>query len=461
MSSAAPGERTREPVAEPAPDERPRRPRARLAWVVFAVVAVLATVLVGLHIDNYRQLSVYDEPQHIDYVHRVLQGDFPASGDVWLPETIEATTCRTIDYPAPLPACSAAADLPALPNGGLSMAFIHTPAYYTVAAGAVLLDRALGQVVDDVDAMRLTGVLWLVLALWMLWLLWRDLGVPWQTRAGLSLALTAAPIVLLSQSTVTNDATALAAGAALTVAVIRWDRGTSRLWLPVTIGLVALLLKVTNLAVVLAVCAFVLVRALQHSTTTRQRVRAVLTRRNLLLVGLLGVATVVVGVGWSVVVNARATLDESENPQNVLMAVDRFDPSWLATSMLSLTSPLQPQFYQAVMTGSAGAVIVANLANIGLLALAVVGAARSEPGSVVRALAIAVGATTLAYGPLLTVVNFVTAGVYFGIPARYGLSLVPGMLALAGTAVRTPRGGTVLLVVGAAFYAMTAWVLVR
>jgi hypothetical protein len=389
----------------------------------------------------------------------VLEGGFPASGDVWLPETIEAVTCRTIDYPDPLPACAREVDMPGLPNGGLSMAFIHTPAYYAVAAGAVVVDRVLGQVVDDVDAMRLTGALWLVLALGMLWLLWRDLGVPWQTRAGLSLALTAAPIVVLSQSTVTNDATALAAGAALTLAVLRWDRGASRLWLPVAIGLVALLLKVTNLAAVLAVCAFVLVRALQRSTTTRERARALLTRRNLLLVGSLGLATVVVGVGWSIVVNARATLDESENPQNVLMAVDHFDPSWLTTSMLALTSPLQPQFYQAVLAGSAGAVIVANLANIGLLALAVVGAARSEPGSVVRALAIAGGAATLAYGPLLTVVNYVTAGVYFGIPARYGLSLVPGMLAVAGTAVRTPRGGSVLLVVGAAFYATIAGVL--
>jgi hypothetical protein len=460
MSSAEAGERTGHGAVVPEPNESHARSlSSRLPWVAFVVVAALAVVLVGLHISAYRQLSVYDEPQHIDYVNRVLAGGIPASGDIWMPATIEDATCRTIDYPDPLPPCADAADLPGLPNGGLSMAFIHTPTYYVVTAGAVLLDRALGDRFDEVDAMRATGALWLVVALWLLWLLWRDLGVPWQTRAGLSLALTAAPTVMLSQSTVTNDATALAAGAALTLATLRWDRGNSRLWLPVAVAVLALLLKVTNLAVVLAMCAFILVRALQQSSSPRERWHAVLSRRNLMFVGSFGIATVLVAVGWSIVASSRATLDESLNPQNISMAVHGFDPSWLATSLLALASPLQPQFYQSVLAGAAGAMVVANLANVGLLALAVVGAARAEPGSVVRALAIAVGAAALAYGPVLTIINYVTAGVQFGIPARYGLSLVPGMLAVAGTAVRTPRGGSVMLVVGALFYAAIAWAL--
>jgi hypothetical protein len=264
---------------------------------------------------------------------------------------------------------------------------------------------------------------------------------------------------MLTQSTVTNDATALAAGAALTVATLRWDRGDSRLWLPISLALLALLLKVTNLAVILAICAFVLVRVLQRSPSPRERWRAVVARRNLLFVGALGIATVLVAVGWSVVSSARGNLDPALNPQNVQMAVTHFDPSWLTTSILALASPVQPQFYQSVLAGSAAAVSVANLANIGLLALAIVGAARSEPRSVVRALAIAVGAATLAYGPILTVINYVTAGVQFGIPARYGLSLVPGMLAVAGTAIRTSRAGSVMLVIGALFYGSMAWAL--
>ena len=458
MSSAASGERI-EHRDDQGPGRGPRRLSRQLPWTAFGIVAVLATLMVALHIDAYRQLSVYDEPQHIDYVNRLLAGGIPASGDIWVPDTIQEVTCRTIDYPGPLPPCARSVDLQELPNGGLSMAFIHTPAYYAVAAGAVLANDALGWASDDVDVMRATGVLWLVVALWLLWLMWRDLGVPWQARAGLSLALVSAPAVLLSQSTVTNDATALAAGAALMLATLRWDSGRVRLWLPIVVGLLALVLKATNLAVLLAACAFVLVRALQRSDTPRTRWRGVLSVRNLLFVGALAAATVVTGVGWSILSRVRGTLDESKLPQNVLMAVHSFDPSWLTTSVMSLVSPLQPQFYQSVLAGSAGPVIVANLANVGLLAFCVVAAARSQPGSAARALAIAVGMAAIAFGPLLTIVNFVTAGVHFGIPARYGLSLVPGMLAVAGTAVRTARGGWVLLVVGAVFYGTIASVL--
>jgi hypothetical protein len=112
------------------------------------------------------------------------------------------------------------------------------------------------------------------------------------------------------------------------------------------------------------------------------------------------------------------------------------------------------------LTGQAGT-IVSNLVNVGLLTLAVVGAVRSEPGSVVRALAIATGAAMLSFGPLLTLINYASLGVQFGIPARYGFTLVPAMVALAGTAVRTRRGGYALIGVGLLFYAGIALTLLR
>jgi hypothetical protein len=138
------------------------------------------------------------------------------------------------------------------------------------------------------------------------------------------------------------------------------------------------------------------------------------------------------------------------------MIVHGFDLSWLTTSIQSMVSPLQPQFYQSVVTGTA-AVIVANLANIGVLAMAVVGAVRSLPGSAVRALSIAVGMAMLVLGPVLTVIYYLSLSIHFGIPSRYGLSLVPAMAVVAGTAIRTRLGGTALMVIGALFYAVIAW----
>jgi hypothetical protein len=309
--------------------------------------------------------------------------------------------------------------------------------------------------------MRTSGIVWFVAALGLLWLLWRDFGVPWQTRVGLSLALTAAPVVLLAQGSVTNDATALAAGAAVTLATLHWDRGRGGLWLPVVAATLALLLKATSLAVVLAACAFVLVRTLQRSgPSVPERWRAVLSRRNLLFVGSLGMTAAVCGIGWSAISKSRATMDELLIPQNVFMTVTEFNPGWLATAAGALITPLEPEFYQSVLTNTAASVIVGNMVHIGLLVLTVVGAVRSEPGSVVRALAIATGLAALAFGPVFTVMQYVGSSMQFAIPARYGFSLVPALLVVAGTAVRTRRGGIALMAVGLLLYALTAWKLV-
>ena len=435
-----------------------RRERAGLTWdvwnsrIALAVVALLGTALVALHVHSYQQLSIYDEVQHVDYVNRLLQGGVPASGDLWLPETVDSVTCRTIDYPAEYPSCRASVSFDRLPNSGFTTAFIHTPVYYLLPAAAVWATASLPLSVDPVSVMRTTGVLWLMAALVLMWLVWRDLRVPWQVRAGLALALFTAPTVLLAHSTVTNDATGLAAGAAVLLATLRWDQGRFRLWVPVAIAAAAVLLKATSLAVLLMACAFVLVRALQRASLERRPWWTALSRRALTFVGCLAVAAGVIGIGWSALSTARAHMDERLIPQNLTLSQDHFELSWLTTSLLSMTTPLQPQFLQSVLTGQAGT-IVANLVNVGLLVLAVVGAVRSEPGSVVRALAISTGAAMLAFGPLLTLINYATLGVQFGIPARYGFTLVPAMLALGGTAVRSRQGGYALIAVGLLFYA--------
>jgi|tagenome__1003787_1003787.scaffolds.fasta_scaffold20914378_1 hypothetical protein len=455
------------PLEGPAEDlPATRRQRAGLARdvrnsrIALAIVVLLGTLLVGLHVHSYQQLSVYDEVQHVDYVYRLLQGEIPASGDLWLPSTRDAVTCRTIDYPAEYPPCGASVPADQLPNSGFTTAFIHTPAYYLLPAAAVWISGALPGDFDQVTVMRMTGALWLALALVLMWSFWADLRVPWQVRTGLSLALVAAPAVLLAQSTVTNDATGLAAGAAVTLATLRWDQGRFRLWVPIAVAVLALALKATSLAVLLLACAYVLVRGLQRAALEHRAWWTAVTRRNLLFVGCLAAATAVIGLGWSVISTARAHMDERLIPQNLTLSKDHFELSWLTTSLLSMTSPLQPQFLQSALTGQAGT-IVANLVNVGLLALAVVGAVRSEPGSVVRALAIATGAAMLAFGPLLTLINYATLSVQFGIPARYGFTLVPAMAALAGTAVRSRRGGYALIAVGLVFCAGIAMALLR
>ncbi len=431
--------------------------------IALVLVVLLSAGLVGLHIHAYRQLSPYDEPQHIDYTYRLLQGNVPASGDHWLPATVAAVACRTIDYPLDVyPPCGGPATPDVLPSGGLTTAFGHTPAYYLLPAAAVWVSTHLLPVhVDDISVMRATGALWLALAIALLWLLCRELGVAWQVRAALSLGLVASPVVLLTQSTVNNDTTALAAGAAVTLATLWWDARGVRLWVPAGTAVLALLFKVTSLSVLILACVYVLVRCWQRSELPGRLRWKALDRRSLAFVGVLAGATVVVSGGWTVISSMRATLDPKLIGQNVLVTVSHFDPSWLPTSLLALVSPVQPQFMQSVMQGAVG-VTAASLVNVGLLVLPVVGAVRSEPGSRVRGLAIATGVALLSFGPLLTLINYFTMSQHITIPARYGLALVPALAAIGGTGVRSRAGGWALLALSVAvFGAVAAHLLAR
>ena len=470
MSSAASGSRTDDspvPVARlPRVTSRSRRPRRRelSRWGPFVVVATLAALLMGLHVGAYRPLAV-SEPSSVDYVNRLLEGEVPAAGDAWAPGTTEAVACRTVDRTDRAEGtdrddrvrarCGESVDPDSLPGQGRNTSFVQTPLYYLAPAGAVGISEVIAPALDDVDAMRATGALWLVAALGLMWQLWRSLDVPWQTRAGLSLALVATPTVLLAQSTVTTAATALASGAAVVLATLRWDARRAGIWLPVATGVLALLLEATNLAVVLAGGTFVLFRARQRTAgEPPPRDRWV---RALAFVGALAAATAVVRIGWSTVSATRADPGADVVQQPGAMPVDGFDPGWLTKSMQALVTPLQPESYQSILAETAVPVIVANLADVGLLVAAVIAGVVSRPASVERALAVGVGVAALAFGPLLSVLTYLSTDTAIQIPARYGLSLVPGMLAVVGSALRGRRAGWAVLAVGGLCYVAMAW----
>ena len=243
-----------------------RRRRLRTSGFALLLVILLGAGMVALHIDSYRQLSRIDEAQHIDYVHYLQRAEIPKSGDRWLPSTTYAVACRTIDSPWSYPPCDRSSHNGQMPNYGLHTAYIHLPLYYVGPIAAMWAsEQLLPQGVDEITVMRATNAVWLVAALILLWLLCRDLRAPWLARTGLSIAVIASPTVLLTQSTVSNDGTALAAGAAITLATLRWTAGRCRMWVPLAIAVVALTLKTTNLAAILLACAFILVRSLQQA----------------------------------------------------------------------------------------------------------------------------------------------------------------------------------------------------
>ncbi|WP_164702197.1 glycosyltransferase family 39 protein [Modestobacter sp. KNN46-3] len=408
------------------------RARNSIAWWGALVVT---SALFVLHIAIYNPLSPVDEIQHIDYVLHLLDGNAVGAGDTFTEEGQDILACRWIDTAAPLGMpCGGPYDLSRMPGGGYDTAYIHAPFYYVTPAVAALAGSALGVDGDLVNVMRFSSVLWWALFVGIAWRLFRELGVhKWVGAAGI-LVLAASPVILQTFTIVNNDVTALPAGAALTLAALRWDRGLLGLRWLVLIAAVAVAIKSTNVTMVIAVALFVLARHWQ-GTNPRSWREWLPSRRPLLAIVALGVTSAVVGLAWTVVQAQLQTMDPLLVPQNQSFFAPSFEPMWLISSMDAFFTPINPEFYDTTLTGDT-ARLVAVLTDYGLITLTILGAVMAARGSQVRALAFALGGTALFVPMLLIIVNYEAVNIFVLITSRYGLSLVPAALAIGLTMIR-------------------------
>jgi hypothetical protein len=168
------------------------------------------------------------------------------------------------------------------------------------------------------------------------------------------------------------------------------------------------------------------------------------------VVALLAPAGVVVLV-WAILVEATALTSGDEIPMVTQLRVDRFPSAELISNTLAFVPPSK-QTQIAVLgepiVGVWDVVIGAALVSGGVAAVA----ARISPALVRMG-----GLTLLALllsGPLFVVANYVLTRFYFPIPPRYGLSLVPLLVALLVASLPT-RGARATLVAGAAAGVLT------
>jgi len=416
-------------------------------------------VVFGLHILQFHPLSPVDEIHHVDYVYHLMHGELLPPFDPFTHDGQHALACRGIDQAFEMPCSNGPYDLAGMPEAGHNTAGGHTPLYYLVPTAAALLAKTLGMSGDHVTAMRLTGILWWALFALIAWRLFRELGVNrWVGAAGLLLA-GASPVILQAHVWVNNDATTLVAGAAMTLAALRFDRGTLRLRWLVLLAAVAVALKVTNLLVVVAVALFLLIRHWQqHGLSLRTARPAV--RATLIGVALLGAASVLVSVAWAAFSSSLGSVDPLSIPQNEQFHVTHFKPEWLISSLGAFLTPLHPEFIDSVLA-SRTAQFAAALTNYGLMSLAVLGAVFAAPRGRIRALAGACGISALLGTMIFVLIDYVVSHTFVLISARYGLCLVPMMLALGLTAVRGKPARTGIVVVGlGAILAMARVILV-
>jgi hypothetical protein len=452
----------RSPEAEPVQgSERvqvaPRRRTWRAGRIASAAplagVLLLGLLLVMLFIRAYEPLSPLDEMQHMDYVNHVLAGDpVVVLGDTIEPETQRAVACRGIDLPWQPPPCGGPYTTSDFPNQGFNSAYIHAPVYYGITAAWVWAWDHVPLPGDDVSLMRSSGVIWVVATILLMWAMLRSLELSRMQRVSGCLLALASPTVVLALGTVTNDATALAVGAAVTWAVVRWDQGRTRLWLVVLLCALAVLLKATNVGVVGLAVVYVAARAWQRSRAAGWGPNR---NRALVLVAAIVGGAGIAALGWTLFQKSAATIAPSDIEQNAAYLAPHFDVSWLFEALPTFLTPLEAAFPMPLR----GAVVVSSgtLVSVALVVLFVLGVASRQRTPEIGALAVATATALLGLGPLLVILNYVGGGIHVGIPIRYGLSLVPAVIAVGVSAARGPRQRWALL----AFAAVCCLLLLR
>jgi hypothetical protein len=225
------------------------------AVVVALLVCVVAPVLlVALQIDRNSKFSPLDEQAHFDYVNRVAKGEVPRQGQELLPETLRTVACTGNALPAAkTPPCTAPVLRPdQFPGRGSQYEAQQPPTYYALTVPVRWVAQHVLGIGSRLDATRAASILWLVAGLLLAWAAGRVMEIdPFALGAGL-LLLVGAPTVIFLSGTVSNDVTAVPAGALVAlVAALAYRREGPRM--PVALfaaGFAAAALKTSNVLAV-------------------------------------------------------------------------------------------------------------------------------------------------------------------------------------------------------------------
>jgi hypothetical protein len=409
-----------------------RKPTA----IALSLLLLLAALFVVLYVHDYPRFSPIDEPQHLDYLIKASHGHIVRRGELIGDLTMKEEACHRLDAPfsSKVPPCHGVPGyLPQdFQESGYNTAYIHPPTYYAISG---VVARALLHVPwfnDILTAGRLVGVLWLGAAVLFLWLALAELGVGLAPRVAVTMLMVSAPTVLHAAATVNPDTTALAAGAAIVWATLRWERGKLHWIVPAAVALLAVGLKATN-ALGVGLCLIYVFWRWAQQRRSKER-----PRYGLLVVAVLVGVVVAVAV-WSIVQSALALVPNDAIPMvqrfkvksvNIDEITDAWDAGWSPLRMAYI-----PGFFSTWPVRSFAKVIDVVF-SIGVVASVVVAARWSRD----RALAGATALTLLAFGPGLVLANYMLNGnVYAGAPARYALSAVPAGLAVMASVLLRRR----------------------
>jgi len=430
-------------------------------WVLVALV-LFGGLLVGLHVHRYTQISPIDELQHIDYMYKVQDGHLVPAGDKFGQDAMREEACRGIDAAlgTPLPACDSKHFRPAdFQEAGYNTAYIHPPTYYAIEGTLGWVLQQLSGVDSLVTTARLIGAMWLAIFTVCMWFLMDDFEIPLLARATVIVLVLTAPTVLHASSTIQPDGTALAAGAAMVLATLRWEQGRWHWIVPALVGVAAVSLKVTN-GLVVGLCVLYLILRYVEDRLEERREAApdpeggqsapgqspdvepgtIAVRTRVVNVAFIVGAVVVAALAWSVLQRVIQKFPGTDLPTNKIYEVSAFPYHAFFDSLGAGFSPLQHP-YLPVLTTTRSVMRAWPIVNAMLIGGTVIGAVWAGRGSRLRALGGAALFAMAIVGPVFMLTDYKFFGVYYpgGIVPRYGLSIVPAAALVASLVLARSR----------------------
>jgi hypothetical protein len=418
------------------------------------MIVGLSGLFVGLHVSGYTMLSPVDELQHIDYLDRAPS--HPEPDDQVGQYALHQQLCRGMDAEGfGPPGCRRGLlDPDDFQERGYNTASIYTPVYYTATKTVASVIGLVTPADDLVTRGRLAGGFWLALGIILIFVAGRRRGLPRGPLAAISLLLLTAPALLYPSATIAPDATALAVGGGLMLALTWYEEQPSRGRAAVLIGLATLaaLVKMTYLCVVAAVSLYLLIRW--------WRTRQTRDARRLVAVAIgAGAAALAATLAWTVYVASLPQIAAEDLPHMATrFQVPAFPWAGLGVSLFVMVQPLSNPW---VLVGTPQLSIIAcTIASLvitsGTVAAAIFGVGGERDQDLARATLISAVLSSAG----LVVIAYVMSGSYIPLPSRYGIALVAPFALSAAACVRTRTAAAILWTLAGVTLVLGVWRLV-
>ena len=422
------------------------------------ILGVLIVILNGLHVHSYSVISPFDENFHIDRLIRSSRFEFVQPDDQTSQESLDEVACRGTDDVAPWPPCTKGRyDPKEFSYKGWNAASGNPPYYYVATGVTARVLRALPGPHSIVTWGRILGSLWLLIGVYFVVRVAEYFSVRRLPLVLGVLLVVASPSLLHASNTINTDASAFAAGAAVLLAGLAWERSRAPLWLLAVTAAACASLDNTNALGVAIVLFYFLVRGV---TSRREpgEPKHVRPWRDYLVAGVVAAASAVLAVlAWRGVYLVFAHhVDLRNAPQIKIFHVDSLDLEMVLgkDTLFGVFPPLNG--YVPPVLGTTAYQLFAQAAVLLTVGLLIAAFLRARLSDRLASLGLATTAALIVTPAMFVIYNFVFGSLYFHILPRNALAALPAIAIVAAAVPRTRVGVAMLGIVAVGLYGSAA-----